>query len=244
MEILGYSERGAFTSLIYEMKYSDCSLGLLGALLSLAWFPFRHVTFRVTEANILLEQSFSQFGVADMVLLLENNGKKQAVFVEAKVRAWRKLGWKVADEFKAFRVGVAENKVSSSNVFAQLYHKVRILEAIRSGGVAKAQKGVDFPQWSSRPKRKLGSNKVVVKAANKLAGYCDDALFIALVPDTTHDLQCFCENTLKGYSPDPGDGWDTRNWGFLAWQQVKEFCEAQKLTNTLKVFRFNKGQIL
>ncbi|MDD5689578.1 MAG: hypothetical protein PHQ76_04795, partial [Caldisericia bacterium] len=70
MEIIGYSERGLINSLCYELKYSQNNLQLLNNLLSSVSFPYiSGVNFNIAEVKILIEQSFSDFGDADIVLL-------------------------------------------------------------------------------------------------------------------------------------------------------------------------------
>jgi len=242
MEVLGYSERGVIGSLFYEMRERKTP-ELVAELLSLASFPYRDVAFDVRSANVFIDQSFSDFGTADALLLVENGGIKQAIFIEAKVRAGKKTKWTIDREFRAFRRGVRKAKVSSSNLFTQLYHKVRLVKALQTCGIKKLERGVCFPQASSKRKRRIGRNKVVRKATCQLLSYAGDVLFIALVPEETEDLETFFEETLESFRPESFQEWDTRSWGYLTWQQVEGFCKAQNLLGTLKVFRFNQGQI-
>ena len=100
MEILGYSERGIINSLFYEMKFSQNNLQLFSDFLSLFSFPYRAVNFQISDAKILIEQSFSDFGDADAVVLVENKSWKQAMFIEAKVRAFK--NWQILIEFEKF----------------------------------------------------------------------------------------------------------------------------------------------
>jgi len=123
MEILGYSERGLINSLFYELKYSPNNLQLLNSLLSLVSFPYQKVNFQISEAKILIEQSFSDFGDADLVLLVSNFKSKQVIFIEAKVKTYQRDYWNILEEFKR---GVEKDKVSSSNLFVQLYQNKNI----------------------------------------------------------------------------------------------------------------------
>jgi hypothetical protein len=102
---------------------------------------------------------------------------------------------------------------------------------------------VQFPRCSSKIYRKIGNNKVVLKAVNQLMGYCKDALFIALAPDDVSNLRNFYADTLKNYSHEEFQEWDIRNWGYLSWAQVEEFCKRYNLEGTLKIFKWNEGQI-
>ena len=242
MEVLGYSERGVIGSLFYEMRERKTP-ELVAELLSLASFPYRDVAFDVRSAKVFIDQSFSDFGTADALLLVENGGTKQAIFIEAKAKTSGRSRWSVVKEWGAFTKGVEEVKVSSSNLFTQLYHKVRLVKALQAGGIRELEKGVCFPQASSKRKRKIGTNKVVGKAACQLLSYAGDELFIALLPEETEKLKPFFEETLETYHPASFQEWDTRSWGYLTWQQVEGFCRAQNLLGTLRVLQFNEGQI-
>lgn len=79
VEIVGYSERGLLNPLFYEIRSSPSSLQLLANLLSLIYFPRVGVDFRIRGAKILIEQSFSDFGDADAVLLIDNEGAEQSI---------------------------------------------------------------------------------------------------------------------------------------------------------------------
>ena len=242
MEVLGYSETGIIGSLFYEMRERKTP-ELVAKLLSLASFPYREVAFDVRSSKVFIDQSFSDFGTADALLLVENGGIKQAIFIEAKVKTDGKALWSVVKEFDAFRKGVEEVEVSSSNLFTQLYHKVRLVKALQAGGIKKLDSGVCFPEASSKIKRKIGRNKVVRKAACQLLSYAGDALFVALVPEDTENLKTFFQDTLKSCQPESFPKWDTRSWGYLTWRQVEDFCRAHHLPETVKVFEFNEGQI-
>jgi hypothetical protein len=243
MEILGYSERGIINSLFYEMKFSQNNLRLLNDFLSLISLPYRTVDFRVSDAKILIEQSFSDFGDADVVLLVNNRGGKQAIFIEAKFKT------NIRNEFENFKSGIRESEPPrgfSSNLFVQLYFKTRLIKALKSRSFEDAKKqlqeeGLQFPEClskkdrktnSRRRPRKIGKNKVVEDAIRQLKGYCKDALFIALVPDDISRLKDFYQNTLRDRSPKELkelQEWDIRNWGYLSWTQVEEFCERYNL---------------
>ena len=84
MEILEYSERGLINSLCYELRYSQDNLQLLNNLLSLVSFPYhRTVNFQISEVKILIEQSFSDFGDADLLLLV-NDLKANRLFLSKR----------------------------------------------------------------------------------------------------------------------------------------------------------------
>ena len=165
MEIIGYSERGLINSLFYEIKYSKNSLKLFNEFMSLISFPYlNNIDFLIKDITIFIEQSFSDFGDADAVFLIDNNGRKQSIFIEAKVKTFHRLSWSIEKEFKNFDEGIKQDKVSSSNLFTQLYHKLRLIRALKNGGILSLLKGISFPQCSSRNIRKIGNNRVVLRA--------------------------------------------------------------------------------
>lgn len=236
MRILGYSERGVINALFYEIKYSQNNLLHLNDFLSMILFPCREVKFKLKDAEVLIEQSFSDFGDADLVLLLDNDGKKQAIFIEAKVKTCQKQYGIIKGEFKKMQEGIRQNKVSSSNLFIQIYYKFRLSQTLRcDDGLTQLKCGVEFPKWFSKNCRKIGSNKVVLKAVDLLAPYCEDVLFVALVPDLTEDL--------KKFNPKELSEWKVQNLGYLSWEKVEVFCRDRNFEGTLKIFKWNEGQI-
>ncbi|OFV68089.1 MAG: hypothetical protein SCAL_000729 [Candidatus Syntrophoarchaeum caldarius] len=56
----------------------------------------------------MIEQSFSDFGDADAVILVNNQGDKEAVFIEAKVKTSQKPYWSILEEFEDFKIGILE----------------------------------------------------------------------------------------------------------------------------------------
>lgn len=244
MEIIGYSERGLINSLCYELKYSQNNLQLLNNLLYSVSFPYiSGVNFNITEVKILIEQSFSDFGGADIVLLIENDGRKQIVFIEAKVKNCQRICRSISGEFDKFKEGIGLNKVSSSNLFVQLYHKVRLIKALQIGGIDQLKKGINFPQCSSKSIRKIGNNQVVLNAIKECKAYCQEAFFIALLPEDESNIRDFYNNTLINYIPRGFQDWDISKWGYISWKQISDFCNRNNLIETLKNFCWNKGQI-
>ncbi len=254
MEIIGYSERGLINSLFYEIKYSNNNLKILNELLSLACFPYRKVDFQITEAKILIEQSFSDFGDADVVFMLNNNGNKQTIFIEAKVKTFQG-DWSILKEFEKFSKGMAKSdppKGFSSNLFVQLYLKMRLIKALKLGGIEELKKGLQFPKSLLKKNRKthdrntlrkIGNNEVVLKATEQLVPYCTDTLFVVLVPDNKQTLNNFFQNKLKNYKFNEVLEWNVENWGYISWEDVENFCYKNGLKETLTTFRFNNGQI-
>lgn len=245
MEIIGYSERGLLNSLFYEIRFSPNSLQLLGELMSLVVFPYTSIDLQIRGARILIEQSFSDFGDADSVLLIDGDDSKQSVFIEAKVKTSQRQSWSIEREFKSFQEGIKQDRSRrlSSNLFMQLYHKVRLTRALQNGGITLLQTGIPFPKCSSKGIRKIGHNEVVLKAVEILSQYSSHAFFVALVPDDMSKVKGFFNDILKNYNPVGFQEWDVTGWGYVSWAEVEDFCTRYGLTETQKVFKFNEGQI-
>ena len=164
------------------------------------------------------------------------------VFAEAKVKPSQMPVWKIKDEFDKFVTGTT-TKLSSSNLFTQLYHKLRMINALSKGGLTSLKNGVPFPICSSMALRKIGSNPVVIRAIKKVSHYLEDTYFLAIIPDTPSNLEDFFINDLEQSRVANLPEWNFNSLGYLAWSDIMNFCIDQKLENTQRVFEFNKGQI-
>lgn len=243
VRVVGYSERGIFNSLLYEIGLSPKAIELLEELLGLIQFPEDSPDFAgLRGAEVLVEQSLSDFGDADLILLLHGGGWRRAVFVEGKVKPAQLGAWKIRDAWRQF-LKRKHGKLDSSNLFTQLYHKVRFVRALQTDGIEGVIEGIRFPACSTKQLRKLGANPVVLDAAAMIREYADEPFFVALVPDSPENLQDFFDNDLKCGPYADVDGWDTAGWGYLNWARVEEFCEEHQLDSTLRVFEFNRGQL-
>jgi hypothetical protein len=196
---------------------------------------------------IFIEQSLSDFGDADTVLFIENSGRKQTVFIEAKVKTFEKDNWRIHDEFEEFKRGVENERVSSSNLFTQLYHKQRLIQGISEIGIqALEQDGLAFPKCSTKKMpRKIGSNPVVKSVVERMNHYLDQSFFIGFIPDKAINIRKITTNDFKlaEFENDPSWHWSTANWGWLSWKAVEEFCKEYGLSDTISNFDHNKGQI-
>lgn len=239
MKLTAYSERGIVNALFYEIYHSTNADNLLEGLLAIARFPSREKTsLPIKSAKIFVEQSFSHFGDADALILINTGEKKVSIFVEAKA----KKSWRIQTQFQKFIDGT-KSKVSSSNLFTQFYHKVRLVDAIKTVGIPGLQKGIEFPPSSSRPVRKIGSNEVVLNSVKELSKYLDETYYLALLPDNLSDVEKFYQNELLETKPINYPGWATNNFGYITWEQIHDYCEEHNLVNSLYVFEHNRGQI-
>lgn len=242
MEVYGYSERGMLNSLICGIKCSGRELDMVDDLLSKIYFPANRVDFHVKEVKVLLDQSFSDFGRSDAILLIENNGTKMVVFLEAKIGSSQR-SWRISKEFNKFESGLERSNVSSSNMFVQLHHKARMIYDLQFRGKEHVKSGARLSRLHSKVKRKIGKNKVIQKAVDMIEDYCDETLFISLVPDTMDELEHFYETVFKNYSTSEFPFGEIGVWGFLSWEQVFEFAEENDLESLLENFSFNEDLI-
>ena len=273
MEVIGYSERGVINSLIYNIFYSENNLEKIERFLSLICLPnLENIEnniiisdfSNINKAKILIEQSFSDFGDCDLVILVEKtiNSKpvKQAIFVEAKVKTGSTKPWSIEKEYEKFaefrKEKVAEGKeVYDYTLFSQLYSKVILVELAKKGIIISKEisKGCF---WAKRDDklRKIGENKVVRKAFEKIKEYCenDNTLFITISPDNIKNLINFFENKTTVWWPLCKIEEECKNrfsmdyiqrWGFIPWESIMEFCRQNDLTDAINVLEFNEGQI-
>jgi len=167
------------------------------------------------------------------------------VFVEAKVKTSQHESWSIKKEFETFNDGIKQNKVSSSNLFVQLYYRVRLIKGLQNGTLFK-EEGLFFPEClltKSKKIRRIGKNKVVLKAIELLKQYSSDAFFVALVPEEKLESNNFYQDTLRDFEPNGFQDWSVENWGYISWADIEDFCKKHGLEETQRVFKFNEGQV-
>jgi hypothetical protein len=243
MKIIGYSERGVLNAILFEIGFSLNSSELVSRLLNRASFPFCTLpSVPINHVTTLVEQSFSDFGDADAVLLVDAGETKFAVFAEAKVKSSQTARWKIQEAFGKFRNGL-EAKLGSSNIFTQLYHKVCLTKGMMCPDTDALHVGLKFPGCSTKPTRRIGSNCVVLRAVELVRPYARDAYYLAIVPDTPANVDNFFRDELRPLVVSELEEWDVTRWGFLCWSDIYEFCKAEELHRSLEVLDFNRGQI-
>jgi hypothetical protein len=233
MKILGYSERGVVNSLLFEICRSPDSLARLRRLLDDCRFPDRSAGIgSFGDATILIEQSFSDFGDADAVLLLDGD-LRQCVFVEAKVKTCGRGVWSIDEEWESF-LTLLQNGECSSNLFWQLYSKQRLVRRLRG----ERSPAILNRRWS------LGANRVVKRAAELVRQYTSSTWYLAIVPDHAGAMKdFFCARRTQIQNVLPDFNWS--HWGYLTWQSVYDMCRAETCDwfGALQCFEHNEGQI-
>ena len=203
MEILGYSERGIINALLYDILNSSTPTTLISDLLNLTIFINKkeEVEFNISECKVLIEQSFSDFGDSDVLLLVENCGKKQAIFLEAKVKTYSGK-WDIVKEFTKFKDLKGKDRngnkiIPTSNLFTQLYFKNRLWYELKNNNGIKLDEGIKFIN-TTKSRRKIGKNKIVLKAVDYLMEYIYESFYLGIIPNTQNEIDIFIK---KDFSP-------------------------------------------
>jgi hypothetical protein len=244
MEVKGYSERGVLNALFYELYYTRNCMKVLLNILNLALFPScSKIGYNWNDALVLIEQSFSDFGDADIVILLDGyDGEKGIVFIEVKVKAQK--SWDICKEYNDFKTGCSSTGgLSSSNLFTQIYFKQGFAIELNKGGLIALQRGIRFPPCTSKPVRKIGNNSVVLDATRIVEPYCNNVWYLSLVPCNKRTAESFLSWLIRQPAPLGFHYWDPSSWGIIVWEELFSFCSRSGLCHTLSVFNFNQGQI-
>lgn len=226
MAIFGYSERGIINSLLFSIGED---VTLMKEFINLIDIPELKKLGNPIDFVILLEQSFSEFGDADLVIKIcyDNPDNNKVLFIEGKVKTSLANHWNIEKQFDKFKIsGKTKEKYYgySSNLFFQLHLKKLMIDnknQIESSGMVKEPIMEDI--------RKIGKNEIVKKAFNLIKD--SKAYFIGIVPSSQDDINMFTNiNNGTGIH-------------FLSWHKVKRFCKDYNLTKVSDNFEYNKGQI-
>jgi hypothetical protein len=220
--IYGYSERGIFNSIIY---YLDSNQHLIGEFLGkLGVNGFSSETHKFTFLN---EQSFSDFGDNDLTIIAEQKQTKEktVLFIEGK-----RGKFSLEKEYRS----IVNKKFNNSNLFIQLYFKYLLAKGNDSEVIDDSLKEV-----IKKDNRKIGKNKVVIKARNK---YIKDAqyYYIAIIPEQKNNSK-----TLQEYFKDLNLMTDVKKDTIKCafWQNIERFFLDKNAESVIENFRYNKGQI-
>jgi len=236
LEIYGYSERGMLNSLFFEIFYNN-KVELLQKLLSSIQFRDGKRVFELINAQIYIEQSLSDFGDSDAILLIEDKSSKYTVFIEAKVKTSQRKQWSIKNEIRNFENGIQKNKVNSSNLLTQLIYKSWLIKTLKDNNWKNTlQNGVIPNLPTSKEKRKMGNNQVVKSMIERIKDYSETAFYIALIPDMKnyHLLYEKIDSNLTTI---------INTLGVISWESIMDFCTDNNLENTIENLKFNKDQI-
>lgn len=223
MKIIGYSERGIINSLIFSIIESE-DKELMNKFIDLMGiFEFNN-SEKPIDYEVLLEQSFSGFGDADLVVIIKYKSHQKVVFIEGKVKTLQSKSWSLEKQFSKYHKG-GKYPGYSSNLFFQLYLKSLLFE--NKDNIKGDDDCVVNGVYRAR---KIGKNDIVKKALEKIAE-CDEAFYVGLVPSSKKGNDAFSEHLDYKIH-------------FLSWETVHQFCkDNEKLKKVLEIFEFNEGQI-
>ncbi len=235
MEIYGYSERGAMNALFYGMALNDDKDAMI-EFLKLVGKDLNADQY--TDYKLYIECSLSDFGDPDLVIIAEKEGKgKDVFFVEAKVShqghfSINEQMRKHNEYCESIEENIIAKKYDASNLFFQL--KLKDLFYKTKGLVKQDNNSYNDKIRCKKFKtdqdyRVLGSNKIV-KQFSSLITKCEDAYFIAIVPNSDE-----IKEGIKDF--------DVR---IVTWESILEKDELKKyLSETVKFNQTDrKSQIL
>jgi hypothetical protein len=240
VDLIGYSERGMVNAICDDLVRGGCQA--VCKFLSWFSFPFQQRLNRedICTVTLLVEQSFSDFGDLDLLVMLDHkNGDKQAILIEAKVSNDTNSWLTVDDRWEEFLRLLDGGEGSTSNLFVQLHRKVRLATRLHPNG--------EFIPDRFTPRGSLGENQVVKRAADKLRPYVKNGLvwYGAILPDEGGSLATFFEHTLPVANlQDTLPAWDTAHWGFLSWRTIWDVVhDKDAWQRTDATLQWNQGQI-
>jgi hypothetical protein len=250
VSLCGYSERGMINALCGDMT----DLSMVRAFLS--WIEFPHsghtpCLSNIAKATLLVEQSFSDFGDLDLLVMLEHDQfvnidgcqtKRQAFMIEAKVStdtaSWITIESRL-DEYLRMLDG---GEGSTSNLFVQLHRKARLVEVLRTEKLPGRILNCD----PLTPQRRFGENSVVTKAINTLRPFVADGIvwYCGILPDSQDALADFVRASLGPEElPIENMKLDPKKLGVLSWQKISHEIREGAWRKTKESFDWNEGQI-
>ena len=221
MKILGYSERGIINSLIFEIGGDKA---LMDGFVKEIGIEGLFKPEQPKDYEILLEQSFSGFGDADLIVIIEYESCKKVLFIEGKVKTSQRKHWSLHKQFNKYNEKKKYNGYSS-NLFFQLYLKRLLMK--KKDTIKNNRKSKIIGRFRER---KIGENEIVWKAFKKLLKI-EKAYYVGLIPSTNKEIYDFEKVNNTGLH-------------FLAWETIHKFCkDNEKLEKVVKIFDYNDGQI-
>ena len=228
VSLIGYSERGMINALCSDILYpADKSIDRLKEFLGWCSFPteFQPDIAKIVKAELVVEQSFSDFGTPDLIILLEySDAKKQLIMVEAKVSAGDGNQNRINNQWVNSDAYFKGTGNKSSSLFVQIYRGNRLIKKIITGE-GEFRHGRMGPQkWS------LGQTKIVIKAVDKLRDYCTGnalpPMFLAIIPDTAVKIRAVLDLIDKvTYASDELPDWSLHNLGYISWRKIDELIK-------------------
>lgn len=246
VKLLGYSERGMINAIIHDLQRSPRCAEHLSELLKLTR-PRLELPSKLTDIVFLVEQSFSEFGDADLVILFHGgDGSEYVVFIEAKVACGK--SWDLETQaLSVFRnkAGLCPtqsrlgdtSRVNNSDLLTQLYFKKLMVETISEGRNMRERP----TGFGKKANQSLGNNSVVQAAKNRVSEHLSRVFYIGLIPSDKVAL----DSRTSG-STTSADKF-LKEVSYISWVKLHEYCKLYKNLGefplTIDSFAYNGEQI-
>jgi hypothetical protein len=244
MSINGYSERGIINSIAYFLdgnpQYINEFLKVLGIDIKEGEYDY----------EFIIEQSFSDFGDSDLIIIVENKQKnqKKVVFIECKIKTCQG-NFDIFLEFNKISNAIKNSKKFtgiSSNLFVQLYYKYLL---IKTDGKSINDLSVNpiFKKTNNKD-RHLGNNKIVTNAFqnkimtnanNNFKKNLDNYYFVAITTATKYQMD---DKEFK-VKMNELNLIQSKNVYLCYWGDIEDFFRKIQATKVIEVFNYNNGQI-
>ena len=244
MTISGYSERGIINSIAY---FLDANPHYAYDFILLLGIPLEKDEYNYT---FLIEQSFSDFGDSDFIIIIENKQRKlkKIVFIESKIKTCQG-DFKITIEFNkltnALKNGTKFSGISS-NLFVQLYYKYLL---IKTEGNSERDTNVNnIFKKNNNVRRSIGSHRIVndvfykyikIDPNENFENNKDKYYFVAITSTAPADMD---DNQFKK-NIDDLKLMPSNNTFLVYWGNIKKYFETIKAVKVLDVFEYNEGQI-
>jgi hypothetical protein len=236
IKILAYSERGIFNSIVFYL--SDHTEKITQFLVVLG---INDKTYEdASKYTFLLEQSFSDFGTCDLVIIIENQQNKTVIFIEGKVKTIQG-SFSLKNEFEKLNNCIEKFDGISSNIFVQLYYKHLLYSIMKNNRTDTSELKINkcFKKYKDN-ERKIGSNKIVQKAVDKLKG-ASNTFFVAILPNNENYCDELKTQFLKlNETVFRDEKMPIQNIKFVSWEEIDHIFIDNVVSEN---FEYNKGQI-
>jgi hypothetical protein len=182
------------------------------------------------EYTLLNEQSFSDFGDSDLVIIAEKGVKKTVVFIEGKVKT-SQGSFSLDINLDTLKDGF------SSNIFVQLYYKCLLTLVLKEDTIdTSVLKNLNdiFKKGENANDRKIGKNAIVLKAVEMIRE-AQHYYFVAILP-----LDIKSEDFQKEFDNLKLDGMPTEDVRCAYWGKIEALFKGTIVDDT---FDYNKEQI-
>lgn len=227
-----------------DIVHSRDPIARLQAFLSWCRFPLagaEPVFKGIKNATFHVEQSFSDYGDLDLLILLDYpDGRKQAILAEAKVSTDTGNPESIGDRWDDLGSFLGGDSRKTSSLFVQLYRKMKLIRQVENLNQVLPPDAV-ARRWS------LGNNRVVRQAAARLAAYRLDPWYLAIIPDGQEEAEAFFVDRLGNYTPVPNElpAWSGKRLGYVSWPRIYEETHQHHdaWPQLMRNYRWNQHQI-